>query len=212
MKRKRKERTAEEFLAREKVLSSWSEDDFLVWKSSFYSWRILSSRVLKSLFDLVLDSSFDVEFNCNWISLDEKLFRGSWICVGSDWIGFGLLKIRISVCCQFSRSAAIFCCQSDLPGALTSFFKWLGKSLTRSLLCESVLCVSASDLTSDLRVSWANHCPYHCYLLPPGFCLSLIRAVIGADFWANHWADHLFVNFLHFFSNFPISSFSVKTR
>ena len=177
--------------------------------SPFIAEEFYLSRVLKSLFDLVFDSSFDVEFNCNWNFLDEKLFRGSWFYVGSDWVGFGHLKIQISVFCPISRSAVSFCCQSDLPGDLTSF---LGKSLGKSLLCESVLYVSASDLASDLRVSWANHCPYHCYLLPPGFCLSLIRAVIGADFWANHWADHLFVNFLHFFSNFPISSFSVKTR
>ena len=116
----------------------------------------------------MLDSSFDVEFDCNWISLDEKFFRGSWISVGSDWIGFGLLKIRISVCCPFSRSAVIFCCQSDLPGDLTSF---LGKSLGKSLLCESVLYAFASALASDLRLFWSNHLPISLLSVASGYLL-----------------------------------------
>ena len=90
------------------------------------------SRVLKSLFNLACDSSFDVEFSCNWNFLDEKLFRGSWFYVGSDWVGFGHLKIQISVFCPISRSAVSFCCQSDLPGDLSV----LGKSLTQSLFCH----------------------------------------------------------------------------
>ena len=93
----------------------------------------------------MFDSSFDVDFNCNWNSLDEKLFRGSWFYVGSDWVGFGLLKIRISVFCPFSRSAVSFCCQSDLPGDLSI----LGKSLPQSL----VTMLQSGDLPSDLGTS-----------------------------------------------------------
>ena len=152
--------------------------------SPFIAEEFYLSRVLKSLFDLACDSSFDVEFNCNWNSLGEKLFRGSWNCVGSDWVGFGLLKIRNLVPCCFPASAVNFCCQGDLG----SFCEWFGQITcpicpNRFLGSSPVsVSVSASDLASSCE--WFGQITQ---------------------------TQSLFQLFLHFFSIFPISSFSAKT-
>lgn len=164
-------------------LSCWSEHPFAGLEAAlFIAEEFHPSRVLKSLFNLACDSSFDVEFNCNWNSLGEKLFRGSWNCFGSDWVGFGLLKTWNSVSWTISRSAVFSAvkviCPVIWPVSSSDWANHRPDHVSASQFSLS----SASDLGSDLQVSWANRWANHCCLLPPGFCFNLIWAVIGADF------------------------------
>ena len=149
MKRKEKGKRLQSFWRGEKMLSSWSEDapcwfggcSFIVGESH-------PSRVLKSLLDLVFDSSLDVDFNCKRNSLGEKLSRGSWNYVGSDWVRFGLLIIRISNFCTFPALLSTSAVKVIWAVSASD----LGKSLAQS--APIAFWDSVQFLSLSLRVIW----------------------------------------------------------